>query len=342
MVVMTSTPASAEVTQQQLSEARADMNSKAAALSDQLTRLDAIQVQQALYEARVADLQKQITDRDREITLARLAARDQARAMYVHAGSAAAEAAADPQTITDRGTRDAYLAVVVNTGDDAVNRLASLQADSAALENQLRGMVAQQEDLANQASAIGHDMQQALSDANDQYQALYTQWQKEEAARQAAAAAAARRAALIAAGRYDGPIDSSGRACPVAGPTAFRDSWGEPRPGGRAHHGTDLMAAEGTPLVAIENGTIWAISYDVYGGNGLFIRGDSGEVYYYAHLSRYYPTITEGMRVHVNDYVGYVGHTGDATSPHLHLGWYPEGYANGPRDPYPLAVKLCR
>jgi len=206
----------------------------------------------------------------------------------------------------------------------------------------LQGLLAQQEDLANEASAISDEMQQQLAAANDEYQTLYSQWQTEEAERQRRARAAAAAAAAAAAGRYDGPIDATGRMCPVAGATSFRDSWGDPRPGGRQHHGTDLMAAEGTPLVAIENGVVLSAGYDYLGGNGLTIRGDSGDIYYYAHLSRYVPGISAGVRVGVGQYVGYVGHTGDATAPHLHLGWYPGGYANGIRDPYPLVLKLCR
>ena len=339
--MLTAAPAEAEVTQQQLRDAREEANARAAELSTQLEELDQIQSQQAAYEAQIAGLEERITDRQREIALSALAAKEQARAMYVSAGSSAGQAAATPEGITRLGTKNAYLEVVVDTDTDAANRLTFLQEDAAALQDQLRPLVAQQEDLANQASALSDEMQQRLGEANDEYQALYSQWQKEEAARQRAAALAAQRAAAEASGRYNGPIDATGRTCPVAGPTYFRDSWGDPRPGGRAHHGTDLIAAEGTPLVAIENGSVWSIGYNYLGGNGIYIRGDSGDIYYYAHLSKYVPGIYAGMRVAVNQYIGYVGHTGDATTPHLHLGWYPGGYANGIKNPYPLVVALC-
>ncbi len=341
IVAVAAAPAGAEVTQEQLREAKATMNAKAAALSAQLDRLDAILRQQADYESRISALQDQITDRNREIALSEAAAREQARAMYVGAGGSLATAAT-PESITESDTRNAYLQVVVNSDADAVNRLVFLQDDQAALQEELGGLLVQQQGLADEATALSDEMQQALTEANDEYQALYSQWQKEEAARIAKARAAAAAAAAAAAGRYNGPIDATGRACPVAGATYFRDSWGEPRPGGREHHGTDLMAAEGTPLVAIENGSVWSMGYNYLGGNGIYIRGDSGDVYYYAHLQRYYPGIQTGMRVSVNQYIGYVGHTGDATAPHLHLGWYPGGYANGIKNPYPLVVKLCR
>ena len=128
--------------------------------------------------------------------------------------------------------------------------------------------------------------------------------------------------------------------CPVAGPNTFRDSWGEPRSGGRTHKGTDIVAAQGVPLVAIESGTIWSPNWHYLGGIGLYLRGDTGDVYYYAHLSAYGPGISDGVRVGAGQVVGYVGTSGNAATPHLHLGYQPGG---GPlTNPYQLMVKLCR
>ena len=179
-LVLTAAPAEAEVTQQQLRDAREEANARAADLSAQLEELDQIQSQQAAYEARIAGLQEQITDRQREIALSELAAKEQARAMYVSAGSSAGQAAATPEGITRLGTKNAYLEMVVDTDTDAANRLTFLQEDAAALQDQLGPLLAQQEDLANQASALSDEMQQQLSEANADYQALYSQWQKED------------------------------------------------------------------------------------------------------------------------------------------------------------------
>ena len=127
--------------------------------------------------------------------------------------------------------------------------------------------------------------------------------------------------------------------CPVDGAVTFRDSWGEPRPGGRTHTGTDMMAATGTPLVAIENGYIWYMSWHYAGGNGLYIQGDSGDRWYYAHLDGYAPGISTGVSVSAGQVVGYVGSTGNASVPHLHIGYLPGGayYAN----PYPIMAEVC-
>lgn len=100
------------------------------------------------------------------------------------------------------------------------------------------------------------------------------------------------------------------------------------------------MAAGGTPLVAMESGRIWSPNWHYAGGNGLYIRGDSGDVWYYAHMQGYASGIVDGKRVEVGDLVGWVGSTGNAAVPHLHLGYLPGNayYAN----PYPIVNQLCR
>ena len=135
------------------------------------------------------------------------------------------------------------------------------------------------------------------------------------------------------------PQPAGTRVCPVDGANTFTDSWGAPRPGGRTHSGTDMLAPEGTPLVAIEAGHIWSPSWHSAGGLGLYIRGDSGDIWYYAHLSAYVAGLIDGLRVEAGQRVGFVGHTGNAATPHLHIGWQPGGGAY--QNPYPVVKGLC-
>jgi murein DD-endopeptidase MepM/ murein hydrolase activator NlpD len=102
-----------------------------------------------------------------------------------------------------------------------------------------------------------------------------------------------------------------------------------------------MIAARGTPLVAIESGYIWSMSFHYLGGNGIYVKGNSGDIYYYAHMDGYGPGMSQGVRVDKGQLIGYVGDTGNATgTPHLHLGYMPGG---GPlTNPYQLMVKLCR
>jgi murein DD-endopeptidase MepM/ murein hydrolase activator NlpD len=100
-----------------------------------------------------------------------------------------------------------------------------------------------------------------------------------------------------------------------------------------------MMAATGTPLVAIESGVIWSPNWHYAGGIGLYIKGDSGDMFYYAHMNGYAPGIEGGVRVTAGQLVGYVGATGNAATPHLHLGYLPGGayYDN----PYPIVAAIC-
>ncbi len=118
---------------------------------------------------------------------------------------------------------------------------------------------------------------------------------------------------------------------PVAQPYTFGDSWGFPRMVGteyeHGHKGTDIMAPFGTPLYATERGIITRVGVDVLGGIKLWLKGQSGTYYYYAHLESYAEGIAEGTLVEAGDVVGFVGDTGNAKggAPHLHFQVHPGG-----------------
>jgi murein DD-endopeptidase MepM/ murein hydrolase activator NlpD len=127
---------------------------------------------------------------------------------------------------------------------------------------------------------------------------------------------------------------------PVGDPHAFGDSFGAPRMMGtgfeHAHQGTDIMAPSGTPLMACERGIITEMGSDVLGGTKLWLKGESGTYYYYAHLSAFADGLTVGAVVEAGDVVGRVGDTGNAKggAPHLHFEIHPDG--GTAVNPYPL------
>ncbi len=128
----------------------------------------------------------------------------------------------------------------------------------------------------------------------------------------------------------------TGFVFPVADPHTFSSTYGAPRSGGRSHEGNDIFAPMGTPLLASERGVISDMGTGTLGGIKLWVVGESGTEYYYAHLIAYAPGITDGTPVEAGDVIGYVGNTGNAisTPPHLHFEIHPEG--GEAIDPYPL------
>lgn len=141
---------------------------------------------------------------------------------------------------------------------------------------------------------------------------------------------------------------------------SFDDTWSAPRPDGRTHEGTDLMAPEDVPIYSITDGTVVAVSgansngWNELGGYTTMIEAaysigpiQKGDTLYYAHQN--VPTsVSIGDSVKAGQQIGVVGDTGyggEATHGqmpfHLHQGWYdPSGAraeaSSGAMNPYPM------
>jgi hypothetical protein len=110
-------------------------------------------------------------------------------------------------------------------------------------------------------------------------------------------------------------------------------SWGDTYGGGRSdvsggwHHGDDLFAGLGAPVLAVTDGTIFAVGWNRVGGWRLWLADDHGNAFYYAHLSGYTALAKNNHRVKRGQVLAYVGNTGDAftTSDHLHFEIHPNG-----------------
>ena len=127
----------------------------------------------------------------------------------------------------------------------------------------------------------------------------------------------------------------SGIVCPIAGPRAFADTWGAARSAGRSHEGVDMMSPLGTPVVAVESGSVQMKTTSL-GGNSAWVTGGSGTRYFYAHLNGW-----EGSSRSVSqgEVIGYVGHTGNTSANHLHFEVHPGG--GRAVNPYPYVRAVC-
>jgi murein DD-endopeptidase MepM/ murein hydrolase activator NlpD len=153
-------------------------------------------------------------------------------------------------------------------------------------------------------------------------------------------------AALYGLKFYDGVF----KVCPVDPPRAVYDGFGAPRYGGgyHPHAGNDIMAPQGTPIRATFDGYA-STSTNSLGGYAVYVRGDLGYTYN-AHLMQ--PGVTGP--VSAGDVIGYVGTTGNASTPHNHFEWHPNqipsdwptspyGYSvvGSAVNPYPLLAQVC-
>jgi murein DD-endopeptidase MepM/ murein hydrolase activator NlpD len=138
-------------------------------------------------------------------------------------------------------------------------------------------------------------------------------------------------------------LGETGYAFPVYGVSSFGDSYGARRGdvSGGWHHGDDIFAPLGTPLLAVAHGTVFSVGWERLGGWRLWLRDDQGNEFYYAHLSAYSPLAVNGAIVDAGDVLGFVGNTGDAegTPYHLHFEVHPVGLLglgyDGAVDPTP-------
>ena len=102
-----------------------------------------------------------------------------------------------------------------------------------------------------------------------------------------------------------------------------------------------MLAARGTPVVAIEAGSVKSMRSSSLGGLVVWLTGSSGDTFYYAHLDTHAPGLSTGQSVTKGQILGTVGTTGNAPEhiPHLHFEHHPGG--GSAVNPYPLVKGLC-
>ena len=132
-------------------------------------------------------------------------------------------------------------------------------------------------------------------------------------------------------------LTSAGFAFPVYARADIADDFGGPRQIG-PHQGNDVFADFGSPVVAVTSGTVSKVGTLPIAGNRLWVTSDSGDAFFYAHMSSFSPEAVDGARVKPGTVLGFVGNTGDAepTPPHVHFEIHPGGELTDAVDPHSI------
>jgi peptidoglycan LD-endopeptidase LytH len=319
-----------------LDDARRRERALKAELQTATAELQAAEAALARAEDQLAYDKGQLQAADRQATGARAALAGQAAAMYRSGGLAIADALLDrdPALVPGRVematvlvTRHAQLIEDAQVAGDAyrsvLGRVTRGYQRAKALRDQAR-------------SAVGR-LEAGLEEAQALEARLVRLEQRRRAAATAATAAKVTPAPAPSGGGGGG--GGSGSSCILERPYSYVDSWGAPRSGGRSHQGTDVMAPHGARVFAFVNGVVSRESSSANGGIQLYLQGDNGVEYFYAHLSGY--AVSTGARVRAGQLIAYNGQTGNAryTAPHVHFEVHPGG--GGAVNPYPYLKPVC-
>jgi peptidoglycan LD-endopeptidase LytH len=308
-----------------LADARARERALRAELQQATAELQDTEAGLALAEDRLAFDRGQVQAARRQLATTRTAVAGQVAAMYRSGGLLVASALLerDPEGVPDR----IELATVL------VSRQAQTIADAQVAERSYRATLGRVADGYERAKALRDRASRAVRrlDASlDEAQALQARLERLERRRQSAAPAAPA-----------APASRGGIACILARPYSYVDTWGAARSSGRTHQGTDVMAPYGAQVYAYTGGVVSRESTSTSGGLQLYLQGDNGVEYFYAHLSRY--AVPAGTRVRAGQLVAYNGQSGNAqyTAPHVHFEVHPGGPGSAPVNPYPFVRQAC-
>lgn len=370
--------ARAQITPDDVAAADAHRREIGADLASTTAEYDAAVGRLRELEDSLASLGAELGELERDLAIARVAAKEIATDRYIYAGAGSGQSALfDSASIDDVSLRSSYLERLSREGSDTITRMFALEGNYQDQQARVATALESQQQINAELELVAADIMAQLEAANQEYNDLVAAYEKQEAERRAreeaerkAAEEAARKAAEEEARRQAAqtttttsgdtsattttqpattttqpptttPPPSGSMVCPVDGAVSFVDSWGAPRSGGRSHKGVDMIAAKGTPLVAIESGTIRKMGNGGLGGITVYLTGNSGDVYYYAHLNAWADGLSVGQSVSVGELIGYVGNSGNAqyTVSHLHFEYKPSGGSS--INPYPLVAGLC-
>ena len=263
---------------------------------------------------------------------------EQAVELYMRGGISSPGIILSASSVDQLMTTSEFLTQAATGGQVSIDELIAARSelnrfsgDLIDTRNELKVVEADKLDARNRQESAMEAEQAAYAKLSDRCKSLTSRYDTEQRARAAAARA-----------RASGSVQVGSFICPFTpGRTSFIDSWGFPRSGGRSHKGTDLMASWNEPIYAVTSGVV-RMSQSSLGGNSIWLSGDNGIAFYYAHLAGY--NVASGSRVSQGQTIGFNGASGNAAggSPHVHFEIHPGGRGAPAVKPYPTVAAACR
>ena len=311
------------------SQRPADPSALRAQANQAAARYAAARATHARLGDQVNALEKQVADIEARLGPLRLDVTRQAVAVYQGDVAASAVTGIEAAVAALNSDRASHFVADINERRmpainvllDAKQRLRDRQAD---LEVRRREQDATMADLTAQRQRISAELD-AIAAA-----------QPAKSGRRAQALPRTSRAAPPLVQRLRSPAPPASFVCPIDGPLAFSDDFGNPRGGGRRHMGNDLLSPRGTPNVAVVNGTIETKPWSG-GGITIFLHADDGHTFVYMHLLRIEGKVPR--KVAQGEVIGLTGNTGHSYGYHTHFEYHPGG--GDAVSPYPLLAAAC-
>lgn len=367
MVLALAIPAWADVSKDDVEQARQRLDRAQAEATELAGRLEEAYQRQIGLEDQISQLTGGLTRTQARLVQARADVEQLAVQMYIGASSSISLGAILGTTSEEAPVGLEYARRVTGVEDTAIIDLKVAEAEFERQSSLLDRARADQVAVTTELADLSRQAEAKLTSAQADYETLKQQRAAEEAERRRLAAIAAISTTTTTTVTTTAPMGDStettppppsttappdteppapppdvDQACPVAGPVSFVDTWGAPRSGGRHHEGVDMMAARGTPVAAIYDGTISRVGTgSALGGNTIWLRSNAGDSFYYAHLDHFAEVTRVGASVPAGTIIGFVGSTGNASAayPHLHFEYHPGG--GSAVNPYPLARSVC-